>query len=356
MSLTARGLPSASVNRELHPSCATFAIQLTELVKQWRIPPADLLGPLGLDESQLEGPGSAISLETWLALFDRARRLTGDAAIGIHLGLQMRISAYGYPGVMAMSSPTIGDALALAIKYGPLVTSVFELRRRTAGSAVALVVEERKDVGVVRDAVLTSAMVGLAKVGASLAGRDLPVTIDLAIKEPPYYAKFAHVLPPTRFEQPLNQVVLDADVMDWKLVNEDRLMLRLARERCEHELGALCAEDLLVNRVRRLLPTDDGFRTVQEVASAIHMSTRTLKRRLAEQGVTYSSLVDRERRDKALLLLRQGDYSVNEVTQSLGYATLPAFLRAFRRWTNLTPKEYRRQHATTREPRSARYG
>jgi AraC-like DNA-binding protein len=80
------------------------------------------------------------------------------------------------------------------------------------------------------------------------------------------------------------------------------------------------------------------------------MSTRTLKRRLAEQGVTFSSLVDAERRDKALLLLRTVHHSVNEVAQVLGYSALPAFIRAFARWTGTTPTEYRRRHLRQRQP------
>ena len=88
-------------------------------------------------------------------------------------------------------------------------------------------------------------------------------------------------------------------------------------------LDALCRGDLVVDRVRRALPMEEGFRNVEQVATVVHMSSRTLKRRLAEQGVTFSSLVDEERRDRALLLLRTAQRSVNEVARQLGYSTLP---------------------------------
>jgi AraC-like DNA-binding protein len=333
---------------------APYALQLLELTKRWRISSADLLSPLGLDEAQLEDTRTVVSHETWLTLLDRARELTGEPGIGIHLGLQMRISAFGFTGFTVMSAPTLGDALALATQFAPVVTKTFDIKLRTAGSTVALVFDEKADFKGVRDVVLTSLLVGLAKIGSALTGRDLPVSIELVIEEPAYYRKFADVLPPVKFEQPINQLVAEASIMQWRLATEDRLTLRLAREQCERELDALCQEDLIVERVRRLLPTDEGFRTVDQVATAMHMSTRTLKRRLAEQGMTFSALVDAERRDNALLLLRTARYTVNEVAHQLGYSTLPAFIRAFARWTGGTPTEYRRRHARQRQPAGRR--
>jgi AraC-like DNA-binding protein len=328
---------------EARANLAAHALQLIELTKRWRIPSTDLLAPLGLDETQLEDARTVLSHEAWLELLDRARTLTREPAIGIHLGLQLRISAFGYLGFTAMSAPTLGDALRLTTRFAPVVTNAFDIKLRVAGSSVALVFDERANFRAVRDVVLISALVGLGKIGSSLTGRDLPVSIDLAIDEPPYYRKFADRIPPIRFEQPVNQLVAEASVMDWQLATADRLTLRLTREQCERELDALCREDLLVDKVRGVLLTHGGGRTVAQVAAALHMSTRTLKRRLAEQGVTFSSLVDAERRDEALLLLRTASLSVNEVAEQLGYSALPAFIRAFARWTGTTPSEYRRR-------------
>ncbi len=331
---------------EARTSLATYALQVIELTKRWRISTEDLLAPIGLHETALENARAVLSRNDLMTLIERARKLTGEPAIGIHLGMQMRISAFGYLGMSAMSAATLGDALALATQFAPVLTDAFEVRLRTAGGSAALVIDERAPYGSVRDVVLIRLLVGLAKIGSTLVGRELPVSIDLAIEEPDYCARFAEALPPMRFGQAVNQLVADASVLEWPLATADKLTLRLAREQCERELDALCKEDLVVDRVRRVLPTEEGFRTVEQVATAVHMSTRTLKRRLAEQGVTFSSLVDEERRDKALLLLRSAR-PVNEVARQLGYSTLPAFIRAFARWTGTTPTEYRRRQGSS---------
>jgi len=330
---------------DVRGNLAADALQLIELTRRWRIAAEDLLAPLGLDEARLLADSQAVvTHDAWLRLLERARELTGEPAIGIHLGLQQRVSAFGYLGLTTMSAPTLGDALGLATQFAAVLTNAFDIKLRVADGSVAFVLDERADFKGVRDVVLTSALVGLATVGSSLTGRELPVTIDLVIDEPPYYRSLAAVVPPMRFGQPVNQLVADASVMEWKLATADRLTLRLAREQCQRDLDALRSDELLLDRVRRAAPAEQGFRTIAQVATTMRTSTRTLKRRLAEQGVTFSSVVDSERRDRALLMLRNGRHSVTKIAQELGYASLPAFIRAFTRWTGTTPAEYRRRH------------
>jgi AraC-like DNA-binding protein len=81
----------------------------------------------------------------------------------------------------------------------------------------------------------------------------------------------------------------------------------------------------------------------------MHLSPRTLKRRLAEHGVTYSSLAEGELREKAMLLLRSVDLSLEQVAERTGYSDVANFTRAFRRWTGQTPAQYRRSLVESRE-------
>ncbi len=130
---------------EARANLAPYALQLLELTKRWRIPSADLLSPLGLEEAKLEDTRTVVSHEHWLTLLDRARELTGEPGIGIHLGLQMRVSAFGFTGFTVMSAPTLGDALTLATQFGPVVTKTFDIKLRIAGSTVAAVENRSRD-------------------------------------------------------------------------------------------------------------------------------------------------------------------------------------------------------------------
>ena len=92
---------------------AAHALQLAELVKAAGIAPEELFAGLGLDARSLAVPGAQISVATGEELFQRARQLTGEPAVGIQLGLQMRASAHGYLGFAAMTSSTLREALEI---------------------------------------------------------------------------------------------------------------------------------------------------------------------------------------------------------------------------------------------------
>lgn len=96
-------------------------------------------------------------------------------------------------------------------------------------------------------------------------------------------------------------------------------------------------------RVRGLLKRDaEGFRSATEVAAALSLSSRTLKRKLALRDTSFSALLDDDRRDRALALL-EGDVPLQRVADLLGYSDVANFTRAFRRWTGTSPGHYRRR-------------
>jgi AraC-like DNA-binding protein len=82
--------------------------------------------------------------------------------------------------------------------------------------------------------------------------------------------------------------------------------------------------------------------SLDETARALGLSSRTLKRRLADEGTDFSTILDDQRRQRALLLLRSADLSVEDVAARVGYSDVANFTRAFRRWAGTTPTAYRR--------------
>jgi AraC-like DNA-binding protein len=322
---------------------ASQALQLVELVKRWQVTPEELLRELGLTEAALEDPNARVSIPTMSALVERARLLTGEPGLGYYLGLQKRASMYGFVGFAAMSARTLREALELIVQFTPVITNSLDLRLRIEGQLTSLVIEENADLGSARDVACSSLVVGLWQMSCALTGKKLTGSADFAMPEPPYFSRFAHLLPPVRFGQPVTQIVFDSALLDLPMVMPDRAALRLAREQCERELRELGFDGAIVHRVRRLLPKADGFCTITEVAAALHLSPRTLKRRLDAQGVSFSALLDRERRDLALLLLRSPNETLAKISERLGYSTVPNFVRAFRRWTGKTPAAFRRE-------------
>jgi AraC-like DNA-binding protein len=86
----------------------------------------------------------------------------------------------------------------------------------------------------------------------------------------------------------------------------------------------------------------DGYPDVGLTAGAIGMSVRTLQRRLGESGLSYSRLIEEERYRSAVRLLADPSIKVTHVAIELGYTDLANFTHAFRRWTGVSPSEFRR--------------
>jgi AraC-like DNA-binding protein len=318
---------------------AIHALHLTELVARWGVHPSALLRGSGLQRAELQRPGATLPVPTMVALVERARALTREPALGIYFGLQMRISWHGYLGLAAMASQNVREALELATRFLPTLTGAIALDLDVAGRTASLEIHERADFGPARDAIVLAIIVGIWQLGCTLTGRQLDGAVDVAMGEPPYFARFRAMTPSAiRFDRPAHRFVFARETLDLPFPTADPVALALTREQCERELDALGFAGPLVARVAALaLRAGGGVRTLDEVAAQLQMSSRTLKRRLAESGTTYSALLDGERERRALALLETTSLTIDEIAERLGYHDVANFGRAFRRWTGRTP-------------------
>ncbi len=327
-----------------HTVPAGVLLPLVDAVKHWGVGAGDLLGPDGLSEGDLAQPLTRFPLGIYLSLADRARTLTGEPGIGIGWGLQMKVATFGALGFATMTSATLGDGLALAIQMAPLGCTAEGLRLVVEGGMACLVLEEHADFAAARDVITMARLTGLWRIAEAITGRGLDAIAEVRFAEPSYFRRFAAHLPPVRFEQPTTRALFRAEALSYPLVMSNPLALRLANEQCLRELQTLSERGRLAQRVRTHLFDDTGhLRASPRIARAMGMSERTLRRRLAKEGLSLLALVEEQRRDRALLLLRNGALSLEEVAERLSYGNVQSFERAFRRWTGVTPGAYRRR-------------
>ncbi|NIB43374.1 AraC family transcriptional regulator [Pseudomaricurvus alkylphenolicus] len=89
----------------------------------------------------------------------------------------------------------------------------------------------------------------------------------------------------------------------------------------------------------------DGFPTIEEAADQLHMTKRTLTRKLKDEGTSFQKIKDLIRRDRAIYYLTRQPLSVGKVAEKVGFSDPAVFARAFRVWTGLSPRDYRAKHA-----------
>lgn len=330
-----------------HTMPGGYVLYSVELVKRWRVTPGELLDGTGLDVELLSDPQMRVPVDTVSQVIARARSLTNEPAYGYYLGLQMGIAAHGLLGVAVMSASRTREAIDLAIRFMPIMTTALSLRLEVHGAEASLIFEENADFGAARESILLAAVIGVWRIGLALTGRELAGHADLALPEPEYYPQVQRFgQGRLRFDQPVHRLVFDAAVLDAPYTMADPVLLQLARDQCEAILASRGPDAGAKARVRSLMVQAGGRSlSLDHVARALRTSPRTLKRQLASEGTSFSAVLDEERRERALFLLRSPGVSVKDVARRVGFANVANFTRAFHRWTGRSPSEHRADSA-----------
>lgn len=329
---TTQGLPAA------------YALLLLDVASRWGITEEELLKPFGLDRQALTSPTLRIPLETVNEIYQKALDLTGEPALPFYIGMQMKLSSHGFIGFAAMTADTVAQALELVERFISLRIMGFAVRLEREGDQAHLYLETDLTLQPLRDGVVAGLMIGLGQMAQVVTGETLFGVADIDIPENPRFEVLHYALPAQiHFNRPYNRISFDASYLDLPLVMADSASMQLAVEQCERELVAIGLINRFVRQVRDLIHQEgEGFRSVEAVADALHMSERTLKRQLAQEGTTFSDILEDIRRQMAVRLLDGNEQSIERIAEELGYSDVANFNRAFKRWTGTTPGQYRR--------------
>lgn len=326
---------------------AVYALHLAQGVRLAGGSDAQLLAELGIPYDELAQPDARISFERIAHLIERALALSNEPALGPLLGWHSSLSKFGMLGFAALSAPNLGAALQVAVRFSPLLTSICRFQLQVAGDTATLELEELHSFGALREFFASTILVTVAKLGETLAGQPLfpQGRVEFAFPAPVYVERIDPALQTLlHYDQPQHRLVFARALLDMPVATADPAAHRTALEVCERQLADYTPGASLVQRVTRALLAADGapVHGPAEIARGLGMAERTLKRKLAEHGTSYSQLLDRERQTRALALLRTAA-SIEEVAARLGYSDAANFTRAFRRWTGQTPRALRRR-------------
>lgn len=300
----------------------------------------------GLEPELMDDPDGRIAgaeLERWTLA---AAEWTGDDHFGLHQGRTMEFIDLGILGYVLMHSETIADSLAAYRRYNATLVSAFGLDWEEREGELYLRLFSRTPQHMSRHCVEDMAS-SLYDLLGKLSHREVPLLgVDFAHDPPadtrPYVEVFGRM---PRFGQPVDQLRLAPEVLSFPVRYADRRLLAyfegLARQSAEELERSAPFSEQIVSWLHRQLP--QTLPTLQETAQAFHVSSRTLQERLHREELTYNALMMRVRKELAIDYLRQTPYAVGEIAYALHFSEPSAFQTAFKKWTGLTPGQYRAQ-------------
>lgn len=318
---------------------AEYVAHLVDVTARFGVRPELLLKGTGIRANTLDRPEGLVPQASFQALIRRALELSREPGLGFHFGMSLKLSAHGQPGLLAMTSGTLRDALMVAVRYVPLRAVELTLTTQLDGDELVLDIAHHVPAELQVFA-SESFIVSLVQMGRSLVGRALVGRVELPFAEPAHFKRFAHLLPPVRFGRPRQTLRLPLAVLDQAVVTSDSVVARRIERELSRELAALDERATYLGRVRRQLRPDD-IPSLLELAERLDTSSRTLKRKLAAHGTSYRQLVEELRRERATALLRDGELTMAQIAEALGYTDRATFHRSYKRWFGSTPGQGR---------------
>jgi len=284
-----------------------------------------------------------------IELYQAAANQTGDKALGLHVAEYVNPGMFDVIGYAAMYSATLGAALERVSRYYGIWTDGSAYSFRISGSRVHIRFEYLASVhsdNTTQEC--DSSMATPVCLGRKLTATDwTPLEVRFQHKRPPTIIEYERVFgSAVKFNQPHNELVVDRCLFDQPISNSDPWLCALLDRHAAEMLRNSSSPAWLIQDVKRLLAASfhKGTPGLKGIAKELGMSQRTLQRRLSEYGVSHQGLLDEVRRDLSRHYLLESEMALGEVAYLLGFSEVSAFHRAFKRWTGLTPKDYRRKY------------
>ena len=298
----------------------------------------------GLDPDKLKDPDARYPIDGMTRLWRLAAQASGDPYFGLTVVDYWHPTTLNALGFSWMASDSLRDAMVRMSRYGRLVSTGAEMSLVEHDDYFIFQLRSRNALADVAHEAVDAALVTLVKMCRLSYGEDFNplrvVTQRPRFDDPTRYEEYFRA--PIEYSAGENAIFFSKEALQAHLPTANPRLARV-NDKVITEYLAQFDKASTATRVRAKLIDllASGNVTQQDVADSLHMSLRTLQRKLSEEETSYKSLLDETRRELANQYLRQACLSVSEVTYLLGFSEPSNFARAFKRWTGHTPSEFR---------------
>lgn len=337
--------------RSVHPGqipVTAHAIALVvDFARQRGLSVDAVLRDCHLQVDRLHSPSTSLTREQELKVFENLLVLSGDATVGLEIGRRLHVSCFGLPGYTMLVSATVKDAIQCLSNFPLLMGLYFNVTMREEGDWTAIVVDDYFYAKQLEPMCTDMMLAAIMAIIADLAGRPIqPLDVTLQHTRPSHHDYCTDLFGcEVRYGAPENAIYFPTVLLHQPAALANAVSGEAFYLQCldmERDGAAKVTSDL-ISQIRGLLNRDlSEFSTLGRVAEHFFLTERTLRRRLKSIDISFQQLLDEARQKRAEDLLLEG-VKIAEIAEFLGYSDISSFRHAFRRWTGLSPSEFRHQ-------------
>jgi AraC-like DNA-binding protein len=329
------------------PRPPASALVLTGLGMEYGVPQDVSLRGTRLTPDALCDPRTVVTAHQELQIIRNLLTVVDeDVPLGIEAGMRYHLTTHGIWGFALSSSPTLRTAIAVGLRFVNLTFAFTRMSAIEQDNGMQLVLDGSHLPSDVRRFLVERELASAVHLARQLLS-DPSAVIGVHFRHPapaataataPYVKAFG--VRPT-FDAACDAAMVRAELLDRALPQADAHTAAVTEAQCRRLLADRRARAGIAGKVRDRMAAQPGaMPNIETVAAELHMSSRSLRRRLTAEGTSYRALADEVREHLAEELLATRALSVGEIGSRLGYAATPAFTTAFKRWKGISPRAY----------------
>jgi len=302
-------------------------------------------------QAELNREDSKVEYQQYNRLLEQITAETGDEFFGLHFGESMNMTAAGLVAQITQTSETIKQALQYACDFAQLACSSLPMRLEEKEDHYVLHLDPEPiwandSPTAVRHTVEGTIVFTIKEFHELTRKQYFPLQLNLPYARPKDQSEYERLFQcPMSFGQKGISIYFEKRHMEERIVTSDYHLLRVLVAHAQERIMAIQRAGGFYEEVKTSVAhlVKPEFPTIEQVACHLHVSVRTLQRRLSEEGHTFKEIIESLRKDFAFAYLKQPDLTINEIAYLLSYTDASAFIRSFRRWQGITPNEFRSQ-------------
>ncbi|MGB8214787.1 MAG: AraC family transcriptional regulator [Anaerolineales bacterium] len=328
----------------------TILSQLFLYLSSLKVDTDEFVRSLGIEPASVKSPDARVPVETYLLIQDKAAEYVHDPYLGLHMGEFVEAGSWSILGYMMMNCKTLGEAIEKSGRYSRIIGNLIETKAQFRLNKIKAIFFTPPHAPKMSRHCFEATFSSSVRMMRTLTGEKLnPLEVAFIYPEPESKVEYERIFCcPVLFGQKENSMTMDIRVGNTPILMANPGLLEYFEKYARDFLAEMDRKDEHTRAVTKIILAhlDDEKLSIDKVAQEMSVSVRTLQNHLGDEGVAFSDLLKDIRERLARKYLHE-DYSVEQITYLLGFSEPSVFRKAFKKWSGVTPREFRERSLST---------